>query len=257
MLVMKAAGQQPEEVNPSVPRTNRATLSLGADVVSRFVWRGTDYGNSPAVQPAASFSVAGFKAGFWSSYAFGQYSSQVNDSTVANMGHYAEFDFYLSYTWKGFTLLAYDYFIPNSLSPNAGNRYFNYCNQTTGHTIELSLSWQGPGGFPIQVYAGTLVYGADKDRDPSGEYGAGENNNYSTYFEAAYPFNVVGFQLKPFIGAIPFGSAWYGPYGGVVNTGFTLSKSIPVTKEYSLPLFGSVITNPQAQSIFFVLGFSI
>lgn len=257
MLVLQATGQ--DQAESSSPQTGKslATFSLGADVVSRFVWRGIDYGNSPAVQPAASFSIAGLKAGFWGSYAFGQYSAQINDSTVANMGHYAEFDFYLSYTWKGFTLLAYDYFIPNSLSPNAGNRYFDFCNQTTGHTVEISLSWQGPEKFPIQLFAGTLVYGADKEQDPSGVYGEGDKNNYSTYFEAAYPFSVVGFQLKPFLGAIPFGSAWYGPYGGVINAGFTLSKSIPITKEYSLPIFGSVITNPQAQSVFLVLGISI
>jgi hypothetical protein len=173
------------------------------------------------------------------------------------MGHYAEFDFYLSYTWKGFTLMAYDYFLPNPLDPNSGNKYFNFKKNTTGHTVEICLSWAGPEKFPLQLYAGTLVYGADKGKDSTGVYGTAADNNYSTYFEAAYPFNVGGFGVKPFLGGIPFGSAWYGPYGGIVNAGLTVSKSIPISKEYSLPVFGSVVTNPQAESVFLVFGISL
>ncbi|MFZ4520717.1 MAG: TorF family putative porin [Bacteroidales bacterium] len=236
---------------------SNATFSAGADLVSRYIWRGADYGNSPAIQPAVAFSVAGFKAGFWGSYGLGQYSKKINDSTVANMGNYAEFDMYLSYSLKGFTIMAYDYFMPNSLSPNTGNKYFNFNKASTGHTLEVCLSWAGPEKFPLQLFAGTLVYGADKDKDANGVLGAGSDNNYSTYFEAAYQFNVKGFGVKPFVGGIPFGSAWYGPYGGVVNAGFTVSKSIVLSKEYSLPVFGSVITNPQAESVYMVFGISL
>ncbi len=173
------------------------------------------------------------------------------------MGNYAEFDFYLSYTWKGFTIMAYDYFVPNSLDPNNGNHYFDFKNKTTGHTLEVCLSWSGPEKFPLQLYAGTLVYGADKGKDSTGVYGAGSDNNFSTYFEAAYQFNVKGFGVKPFVGGIPFGSSWYGPSGGIINAGCTVSKAIPITKTYSLPVFGSVITNPQAQNVFLVFGISL
>jgi hypothetical protein len=201
--------------------------------------------------------VAGFKAGFWGSYGLGQYSKQINDTVVVNMGNYAEFDFYLSYTLKGFTIMAYDYFLPNSLDPNSGNRYFDFKNNTTGHTIEVCISWAGPEKFPLQLFAGTLVYGADKGKDSTGVYGAGNDNNFSTYFEAAYQFNVKGFGVKPFIGGIPFGSSWYGPSAGIINAGCTVSKSIPITKDYSLPVFGSIITNPQAESVFLVFGISL
>jgi hypothetical protein len=234
-----------------------ASFSAGTDIVSRYIWRGADYGNSPAIQPAVAFSVEGFKVGFWGSYGLGQSSKQINDSTIVNMGHYAEFDTYISYTWKGITLMAYDYFFPNPLNPNSGNKFYNFNSSTTGHTLEVCLSWAGTEKFPLQLYAGTFVYGADKGKDAAGTYGAGNDNNYSTYFEAAYAFNVKGFGVKPFVGGIPFGSSWYGPYGGVTNAGLTVSKSIPISKEYSLPVFGSVISNPQAESIFLVFGLSL
>jgi hypothetical protein len=250
------AQQQAEDSIAEKPGSN-AAFSVGADLVSRYIWRGADYGNSPAVQPAAAFSVAGFKAGFWGSYALGQNSKQINDTTIANMGHYAEFDMYLSYTWKGVTIMAYDYFFPNPLNANTGNNYYNFNNQTTGHTLEICLSWAGTTKFPLQLFAGTLVYGADKGKDADGTYGAGSDNNFSTYLEAAYQFNVKGFGVKPFIGGIPFGSSWYGPYGGVINTGLTISKSVKITNDYSLPVFGSVISNPQAGSVFLVFGVSL
>ena len=257
ILAIPGFSQLQDENKMEEKSGSAATFSAGADLVSRSIWRGGDLGNSPAIQPTVAFSVAGFKAGFWGSYGLGQYSKRVNDSTIANMGHYAEFDMYLSYTWKNFTLMAYDYFFPNPLDPNNGNKYFNFKNSTTGHTLEICLSWAGTSKFPLQLYAGTLVFGADKGKDASGKYGAGASNNYSTYFEAGYQFTVKGFGVKPFAGGIPFGSGWYGPYGGVVNTGVTVSKSITISKEYSIPVSGSVIANPQAQSVFLVFGISL
>lgn len=260
LMLVSATGAnaQLQDENKAEEKTgSEAAFSVGTDLVSRYIWRGADYGNSPAIQPAVAFSVAGFKAGFWGSYGVCQYSQRINDSTVANMGNYAEFDMYVSYTLKGVTLTLCDYFLPDPSNPNTGNKYFNFNNATTGHSLEASLSYAGPENFPIQLYAGTFIYGADKGKDAAGTYGAGSENNYSTYFEAAYQFNVKGFGVKPFLGGIPFGSSMYGPYAGVINTGLTVSKSIKITSDYALPVFGSVITNPQAQSVFLVFGVSL
>jgi hypothetical protein len=243
---------QPSEKTTSCP----CQFSLGADLVSRYIWRGKDFGNSPAIQPNAAFSVAGFKVAVWGSYGFVPYSQKINDSTIVNMGNYAEFDPSLSYTLKGFTLTLTDYFLPNGLTPNE-NKYFDYNNKTTGHTFEVSLAYAGPDKFPIQLFAGTLVYGADKEKDANGTWGLGSGNNYSTYFEAAYLFTIKGFVLKPFIGGIPFGSGWYGPYAGIVNTGLTLSKTLQITHEFGMPVYTSIIANPQSQSVFFVFGITL
>jgi hypothetical protein len=236
-----------------------ASVGLGADLVSRYIWRGKDYGNSPAIQPTFSVSVAGFKAGVWGCYAFGQSSKKINDTTTVNMGHYAEFDLYVSYTFKWFTLQVTDYFFPNSLSPNDGNKYYNYKNATTGHTFEGSLMFAGPEKFPLQLSVNTLFYGADKNKDSLGVYGMGSDNNFSTYIEAAWIFKVkkIGVDLKPFIGGIPFGSGWYGQDAGIVNLGMTASKAIAITDRYSLPVYVSVITNPKDESVFFVFGLTL
>ena len=233
-----------QEKNPSNP----PAFSFGADLVSRYIWRGKDYGNSPAIQPNISFSIAGLKIGAWGSYGVLYRKSY---------GNYSEFDPYVSYTWKWLTLGITDYFFPNEITPNDLNKYFNYSNKTTGHTFEACLTFNGPEKFPLQMYAGAFFYGADKGKDSLGVYGAGTRNNYSTYFEISYPFNVRGIGVKPFIGGIPFGSAWYGPYEGIVNTGLTLSKTVRVSNGFGIPFYSSIIANPQTQSVFFVFGLTL
>jgi hypothetical protein len=232
-------------------------FNLGADLVSRYIWRGKDYGNSPSIQPNVSLSVAGFKIGAWGCYGFVPFSAKINDTTIEDRGNYAEMDFYLSYTLKNFTLMVYDYFFPNPLSAYAGNNYFHFKNATTGHTVEVSLSYAGPERFPLQVYAGTFVWGADKGKDSTGVFGRGSKNNFSTYLEAAWQFNIKGFGIKPFVGGIPIGSGWYGDTAGIVNAGLTVSKTIRITHDFGLPVYTSLITNPQTESFFFVFGLTL
>ncbi|MCX6252446.1 MAG: hypothetical protein NTX61_17065 [Bacteroidetes bacterium] len=255
-IAIPGFAQLADEMKMEKPTSKLPELSLGADLVSRYIWRGMDYGNSPAIQPNASFSIAGFKISAWGSYGFTPYTSQINDTTTQDMGIYAEADWNISYEFKGFTVMFTDYFVPDGTNPNGNNKYFNFDNKTTLHAFEASLSYSGPDNFPLQLYAGTVFYGDDKDKNANGEPGKGSKNNYSTYFEAGYQFTVKEIGIKPFIGGIPFASSWYGPSAGIVNLGITVTKEITITKDYSLPVFTSVVTNPQSQNIYFVFGLS-
>ncbi len=260
LIIMQAnLGVAQESSEPYETVKAPAQFNLGADLVSRYIWRGRDYGNSPSVQPNISFSVAGFKIGAWGSYGLAQSTKKINDTTLVNMGHYAELDLYVCYTYKWFTLQVTDFFFPNPLNANDGNKYYNYKNATTGHTLEGCLMFAGPEKFPLQLCVSTFFYGADKGKDSLGIYGAGSTNNYSTYIEAAYIFKLkkIGVDLKPFAAAIAFGSAWYGDYAGFVNCGLTASKTIPITEKFSLPIYVSAITNPQAESVFLVVGITL
>jgi hypothetical protein len=51
-------------------------------------------------------------------------------------------------------------------------------------------------------------------------------------------------------------SGFYGDYMGVVNLGLTTTKEIEITNKFKLPLTVSLITNPQAEKIYLVAGFS-
>ncbi len=87
---------------------------------------------------------------------------------------------------------------------------------------------------------------------------------YSSYLELSYPFKCKGLDFNVFAGGTPNKadtkkdeSGFYGNDPGIVNLGFTVSKDLPITEKFSLPLSASLITNPQAQNIFLVFGISL
>jgi len=43
-------------------------FNVTADFMSRYIWRGLDYGKSPSIEPTLSFTKGGFEIGAWGSY---------------------------------------------------------------------------------------------------------------------------------------------------------------------------------------------
>lgn len=243
-------------------------LNVGADIMSRYVWRGMDYGSSPSIQPTLSFSLGGFELGYWGAIAMGN--------------NYIESDLYLKYTLKGFTASVTDYFIP-ALANDINDTRYSFCkspgkidydtttgeniNKYTSHSIEATIQYKGPEKFPISVLLGTYIYGNDKSvedtvyTDSKLIQSVNFKNRYSTYIELAYSFAIKEFNFDIFVGATPFSSVYSTPaYDGgfaVVNTGITGYRSIKINENISLPLKASVIFNPQSSSFFFVFGFTL
>lgn len=239
-----------------VTSQGKITLNVGADLVSRYIWRGQNYGNSVAIQPTLALDAFGFSIGAWGSYGLSRYTYWVDDTTSIE-DNYTEMDLFICYTYKYFTLMLTDYFVPIPIDTLPGANYFNWKNQSTWHTLELTLILDGPEKFPVQFMAATLVYGADKGKDSTGIYGTGADNNFSTYFELSYQFDVKGFGIKPFIGGIPFGSSWFGPKAGINNVGINVSKEIPISRKFSLPLQSTLVFNPISKKAYLVFILSL
>ncbi len=216
-------------------------VSLSLDLMSRYVWRGTDYGASPSIQPGIEFSKKGFALGTWGAY------------TVNSPG-IQETDIYASYTYDMFSVILTDYFFPNE---NADYNYFDYKSSSTGHVLEATLAFNGTDNFPLSVFVATNFYGADALRINND--GTTGDIQYSTYAEISYDFQYftlfTGANLtKPDtnIGE----SGYYGNSAGIVNLGIKTVRDIKITENFSLPLSVSLITNPQAEKIYLIAGFS-
>ena len=203
-------------------------FSFGADFVSRYIFRGLDYGDSPAIQPGFSFSKNGFTIGAWGSYSFIATPTGIEADLYTSY----EFDFGLS---VGIT----DYYYPSerlkffpdsTIAPERSGTYFDYANT---HYDELNIS-QSIKNFNI-----------------SGNWGF-HNMSNAVYFEAGYEFKWLQF----FIGA---GNKIYTSNGNfnVVNIGITASKDINVTEKYAFGISSSVILNPEAEQIHLVFGLSL
>jgi hypothetical protein len=214
--------------------------SAGSDLVSRYNWRGLDFGDAFSVQPALKFEAGGWKAGFW-----GSYSSEFD-----------EIDTWMSYTIAtpnagSFTGLVTDYYYPA-----AGIRYFNFndYDDTTGpgaHLVELGLTWSGPAAFPITLSGYVNVYN--------------EAGN-CTYFQADYATKVQDVDLGFWIGAttgskdnpVFYGSAER-PVDDlqVINLGVKATRKLKLWEENELPLSVAFILNPQQEVSYLVLGISL
>lgn len=215
-----------------IPAAQAQSVDLGADLTSRYVWRGADFGESMSIQPSLSFSGGGFSIGSWGAYAVNPQSAGAN-----------EHDLWASYaveTSGGTVELGVtDYYFPN-----AGVGFFNVENDGAGaHQIEPYLSYTGPDRFPISLYGGVFAY-----NEPG----------YSLYLEASYPFTVESIDVTATIGGTPGESAFYGTEkAGIINTSLTASRSIPITESFALPVKVSYILNPHAEKTFFLFGVSL
>ncbi len=123
------------------------SVTAGATFVSRYNWRGSDYGAAAAIQPALTATYRGLNVGFWGSY-----------ST-----NFEEID-----TWA-----SYGYQVPNSVTltgivtdyffPDENLALFNYNNWddpegSGAHTIELGAILTGPEKLPLVLSAYVNVY---------------------------------------------------------------------------------------------------
>ena len=244
MLPLILPAQNTEVAGTEAPREEKKPwIHVGADFVSRYVWRGTAYGKAPAIQPTLVFDPQiGLKLGAWGNYSI--------------TGDYAEADLFLSYTFKGASVVFTDYFFPNENIPM--NKYFNYKNATTGHQFELGVGYDGPEKVPIHFFAGTILYGADKKLDKmiidtlAQDTTYSYKNRYSTYIELGY--TIKNFSLN--VGFTPMAGV-YGTSAGIVNVSLTGRKTFVITDKFNLPTYASLVFNPQSQNIYLVFGLTL
>jgi len=210
-------------------------VSLGADVVSRYVWRGTDFGSAMSVQPGLSATFGNLEVGTWASYAISH-------------GGADEHDFYASYALGDVSVALTDYYFPG------GGTFGFWEGEGKGsHLPELSVSYSNESG--LSLLAGVFVYNDVNDQAPA-------KDQNSTYIEVGYSAGSVDL----FVGA---GNGFYlaentdgdpttenGGFG-LVNIGVRASKDIKITEDFTLPMFGSVIINPDLDDSFFFVGFSL
>ena len=108
----------------AVPAAN-AEVGMGADVVSRYVWRGTDVGDSPAVQPSISYTMGAIEVGAWSSWSVSASGANEND-------------LYVTYAAGPMSVTLTDYFFPNAAEAD----FFSFSDGDEVHVLEISAGYE-------------------------------------------------------------------------------------------------------------------
>jgi hypothetical protein len=161
-------------LNSNAQEDKKGCFDISADLVSRYVWRGVEFGNSPAIQPSLTYTKGGFSLGAWGNYSF-------NTNTRGT-----ELDIFAAYAFDfGLSITVTDYYFPIELTEIVGETnletgeffgvmtderigdYFDYKND---HFFEIGVG-QNIGNFSL-----------------SANYFFSNSMNNDLYFEAGYDF---------------------------------------------------------------------
>ena len=225
---------------PGLSFAQDLSLNAGADIVSRYIWRGLNVNDAINIQPALSLSVSGFSFGFWGSY------SLSNNSSEDIYGQ--ELDTWIGYNYAFENGMSIGAIVTDYYFANAGIKWGNFNNYDDpngpgAHTIETGLLLRGPNSFPLSLSGYILVY---------------NNAGNNTYFQMDYPVTVAEVPLNFFIGAAGGSEEDPGYYGtekfNVTNIGVKATKSVKITEDYSLPVSVTFLINPRAEISYLVFG---
>ncbi|MCX7874593.1 MAG: hypothetical protein N2321_00340 [Melioribacteraceae bacterium] len=210
-------------------------VKIGVDLYSRYLWRGLDFGNAPALQPSISYSINGLTFGAWGSYSF------PTDGIT-----YSENDLFLTYSYSSessgtYSVTFTDYYIPSSGIPFGHFKSKNL--GTAAHTLEGGLSYSGPEILPISI---SLFSNISNDPDNS------------TYIQLSYPFNIEETTITIISGFVTSKSNYYlTDKGNIINLSINVSKTINLTDKFSVPVNVSYISNPSQDITYLVFGLSL
>ena len=212
---------------------DKVEASVGADFVSRYIWRGLDLGEV-SFQPTLGLDWKGLSLSAWGSVG------------ISNPADTKEFDLTLSYTIGGFNIGVTDYWFDAGLDPL--NRYFMYRSDCTNHVFEANIGYDF-GFAAIQWYTN---FAGNDGVNPAGK------RAFSSYLELSAPFTLGGADWSAAIGMVPFATDFYGTEKlAVVNVSLTASKEIAITDSFSIPVFAKVAAKPYSREAFFVIGFTL
>lgn len=197
---------------------------INADLVSRYVWRGQEYYNSPAIQPLFALTCKNVSVGAWGSFSL--VNSPVQETHT-----------FVSYKYKLFQLTVWDYYFMDYTQ--WGNSYFDYRPDSTGHDLSIDLAFLGTEKLPLKILASANIFGADSCN--------------SMYFEADYTFGPKSYPIDVFIAFTP-SEGWYGNGAGIINCGLGVLHEYKVNESLTFPVYGKLILNPQRENLYVVFG---
>lgn len=205
---------------------NAQDFSFGADVQSRYVWRGAQLGGeSASLQPSVEYTNGKLAVGAWAAYSLG------GTNTAQEM------DLYISYALTdAISVTVTDYYFPDSKKTQD---YLDLDADHTGHLYEASVS--------VAVTDAISLMAASN---------VGGTNEGETYVEASYAAD----QFTLFVGGVTGDDdGFYGTKegDGLVNVGISLEREIQLSSTYSLPVNSSLVVNPDAGNVFLTFGFSL
>ncbi len=204
-------------LSSNVQAQEESSWSTGADIVSSYVWRGTNF-SGPSIQPYVEFSSGILAIGAWGSQGYDGFQ---------------EMDLYFSLDLgSGLSLGMTDYYYP-------GTEFFDTSTDFGAHAFEINAGFE----------TGALSLAANYILN---EAGGAASAGGDMYYEVGLSLENVDL----FVGAGDGWHTPDGDFG-ICNVGVSTSKEIQITDSFSLPVSGSAILNPETEQFMIVVGISL
>jgi hypothetical protein len=209
-------------------------VTVAADVVNQYIWRGQDLGNV-SLQPTLGVGYKGLSLTGWGSVG------------LTDPADTKEFDLTLGYQVGNLNVGITDYwFNQNGLDPEA--RYFKYDAHGTNHLFEANIGYDF-GVASIQWFTNFAGNdGTNKDGKRA----------YSSYMEVVVPFKLSAIEWTATADVVPWATTSYGTTGfAVTDLSLKATKEIKVTDSFAIPVFGQVVGNPCSQRAYLIFGITL
>lgn len=213
----------------SMTAQDKFEVSLGADFVNKYVWRGFDQGSGASIQPSLGLAWKGVSLTAWG-------------STSITALEPKEFDISLGYSIGGLSICLTDYWW------NGENGNYGYYKDS--HFYEGAVSYCFGEKVPLTLSAAIMFAG---DKNP-----VTDKKVTSCYFNASYDINCPGdIILTPSVG-VSTKSYMYADkkISGFTDIALKATKDIKITESFAVPIFAQVIVSPVMDKTYLVFGMS-
>ncbi|WP_026752777.1 hypothetical protein [Sediminibacter sp. Hel_I_10] len=216
------------EIQDSIAVTYKP-FDFNLQVKNMHLWKGLRVTDAPMTAADINYTSKDgrFRAGLWGG--------------AGVTGYYSEFDYYVSYSYNGFSIAVWDI---NNSSDFPDAKIFDYDRGSTSHFIDVTVGYQFQN-VPLKLSWSTIVQGRDTYVNSSGEL----RNAFSNYVEASYKLIVKkDWSLSAYVGgAFSFQSEshFYGDNPNVTNLGLIYAKQVHVLKKFILPVSATAMWNPE------------
>lgn len=223
-----------QETYTSKEKRSTSPFSLNLELVSRYVWRGLEYGEGATFFPSLNYTCGNFTA-----YALG--------CTGLN-GDYKEVNLGLLYKLQSFTITLADSYA--TTKAGLKDQYLNLSQRSTRHNLDLRLMYE-PNKIPFWFFGSCFVYGNDRLSDGS--------QAYSSYLEVGYRKSFLPHQIfSVALGATPNKSFYtnYERSAGFVNVTLQYAVGLQLGK-LELPVSVAYTLNPQREKSYVYLSLTL
>lgn len=209
---------------------DKPEANVNADFVSQYIWRGMELGRASAL-PALEIGWKGLNLTVEG--AIGLTSDQAT----------REIDITLGYTVGGLSFGFTDYW------DGTGEETYLYSKyHRTNHEIE------GFVGYDFGLFSASwqTIFAGEDGLNTKGK------RAYSSYVELKCPFQFATCDWEAEVGIVPFATSHYGTTGfGLTNVTLKVTKELPITDRFSLPLFMQITGNPYDRRTYAAFGITL